>query len=218
MNNKFANQFYKELTEDEKSLMISNASEKYGDFLTALGIDWKNSDHTQKTPYRVAKMYVNELLAGRFNKCPDMTFFENPKASSGLILKGPISVKSLCSHHFMPFMGFCIIGIIPMNKDGEPVKIPGFSKYSRIVDWYSRRGQVQEGLGDDIVEHLKKETNASKIAVFMYCKHTCETHRGVNEEQNGACTLHMSTDFESDIQLKNEFMQYCTSKINSYNG
>ncbi|MEI6352678.1 MAG: GTP cyclohydrolase I [Candidatus Nomurabacteria bacterium] len=168
---------------------------KFGEFLTALGFDWKNDDNMKDTPKRVAKMYCKEIFNGVYDKAPDVTNFENESGYTGIVFQGDIEVKSMCSHHFMPFIGKAFVGYIP-NKEG---KIIGLSKLNRIVEYYSRRPQLQERLTKQIHDEINSLTESNLgVAVYIECKHMCVSHRGVCHNSV------MKTIFTSGVFIENE--------------
>ncbi len=129
----------------ERKAIIREAAQVFGQFLTALRIDWQIDLQTQDTPMRVAKMYVNEILAGRFSSPPKMKFFACKKVQ-GMVTSSPIAFSALCPHHFIPFMGFVSISIVSSKKD-DTSQLLGLSKYVQLVKWCSSRGYMQEELG-----------------------------------------------------------------------
>ena len=138
----------------ERSLMRFAAAQKIGELFEVLGIDYLNDHNTRDTPARVAKMYVEEIMRGRFNAPPVVTEFDNVGHSDQLIVTGPIDVRSTCAHHLMPIYGSAYIGVLPA-ADG---KIIGLSKYDRIVDHFSARLQIQEELVKQIGAFIMERT------------------------------------------------------------
>jgi GTP cyclohydrolase I len=177
-------------TETEKEEIINKAAEKYGEFLTALGFDYKNDLHMSGTPLRVSKSMVRDLICGCYNDPPNITAFDNTNNGqdeesnsfyepySGLVYSGLIPVTSLCSHHFLSFTGEAHVCYIPADKG----KVVGYSKLGRVVDWFSRRPQVQENLTNQIFSYLNKVCVKNQgIAVYLACKHQCACSRGVKQ-------------------------------------
>ena len=152
----------------------------------------------KRTPFRIAKMYVNEIFAGTYNKEPEITIFSNERNYDQIVVSGPIAVKSMCSHHFMPFYGKAYIGYLPDKH------VIGVSKLSRIVDWYARRPQIQEELSEQIADYLMKNLKPKGIIVFMKAKHQCMTHRGVNDNSEMITSV-VKGDFSKNNSLKTEF-------------
>ena len=197
-------QFYKALSPAERAQIVADAAQAFGNFLTALKVDWQGDPQTKETPLRVAKMYVDELFAGRFSTLPDLQSFEG-KASGELVVNGPIMFRSLCAHHCLPMTGFVTIGLVPARTSDGKSQLLGLSKYVRLVNWCSSRGYMQEDLGHVILNTLQAQTQSEKIAVFIGAAHQCCTHRGVHARENRAVTLHMTPAFEQDAVLRNDF-------------
>ena len=129
-------------------------------------------DHLQDTPKRIAKMLVNELFRGCYDEPPTITTFPNDQEDHQVVCVDSIEVKSMCSHHFMPFYGKAKICYIPGNE------IAGLSKFARVLDYFARRPQVQEVLGKQVVEYIWKQINPLAIGIRMRCTHLCMVHRG----------------------------------------
>ena len=140
------------LTEDEKKRLIEKAASYYGMYMTALGFDWEKDPNSSDTPMRVAKAFVNDLAEGCYSKGPKITAFDNVDGYDGMVFQGGITVNSFCSHHHLPFIGVAHTAYIP-SKEG---KIIGLSKLNRIVEFYSRRPQVQENLTMQIHSHIDR--------------------------------------------------------------
>lgn len=140
------------------------------------------AQHIKDTPKRIAKMYIDELLNGCFSKPPKMTVFDNESDHSPVIVKD-IEVKSMCSHHFIPFIGKAVVFYLPDKK------LVGLSKFSRIVDYFSRRPQVQEELTKQISNYLNDSLEPKIIAVGIKAQHLCMTHRGVKDPNANMITF-----------------------------
>lgn len=190
----------------EEAAMIAAASQKIAELLDILRIDHKNDHNTRDTPTRVAKMYVQELLRGRFAPPPKITDFDNAQRYDQLIVVGPIEVRSLCAHHLMPIYGSAFVGVLP-EPDG---RIIGLSKYDRIVDHFAARLQIQEELVKQIGNFLVEATKPRGLAVRVSAVHMCKTHRGVRA---GGGSRMVNTalygDMQSNQSLKSEFLQEC---------
>jgi GTP cyclohydrolase I len=189
------------ISENEKLQMISRLEEKFTEILQILRISQDDPNCTN-TPKRLAKMYVNEIFHGRFNPPPELTFFPNRKNVDNLIISKGIQVMSICSHHWQPIAGTCTIGYIP-NK-----RIIGLSKISRIVEWFSRRGQIQEELGEQIADFLQELIAPKALGIVINAKHYCMIARGVrgSEENTIMTTSVMRGYLLDDINLRNEFV------------
>ena len=182
------------LSEEEKQKMIEEAAEHYGKYMDALKIDWRNDPNSSDTPMRVAKAFVNDLAEGCYNKGPKITAFDNLDEYDGMVFQGNIKVNSFCSHHHLPFIGVANVAYIP-SKEG---KIIGLSKLNRIVEFYSRRPQVQENLTMQIHDHIDNVCTGNQgVAVMVSANHMCACVRGVKHDAT------MKTS-----KLSGEFMNY----------
>ena len=189
------------LTADEKNDIISQAAYHYGQFLTALGCDWKNDPNSVDTPRRVAKAYVNDLWAGRYNPMSDITAFPSD-GYDGIVQESNIPVTSMCSHHHETIMGNVSIAYIPA-KDG---KVVGLSKLNRIVEHFGRRGAIQEQLTVAIHNAIDQicEGNVG-VAVMINATHNCVQCRGVKHRGASMQTAKLSGAFITDAASRAEF-------------
>lgn len=191
-------------SDEEKKQMILDASVYYGQFMTALGYDWENDPNSKETPMRVAKSFVNDLAQGCFVDAPKITAFDNVDGYDGIVFEGNIDLKSICSHHHLPFIGKAHVAYIP-SKDG---KIIGLSKLNRIVEYFARRPQVQENLTTQIHDYIDKMTEHNKgVAVMIEAKHMCACVRGVRHDGT-MMTSKMSGAFINDAATRNEFYHF----------
>lgn len=182
---------------------IELAEQKYGEFLSALGFDWESDPNMRETPKRVAKMMVSDIFKGHYSESPKITVFENVNKYSGIVFQGNTEVKSMCSHHFLPFDGVAHIAYLP----GE--KIIGLSKLNRIVDFFSRRPQVQENLTSQIHEFLDKVLEGNQgVAVYIEAKHLCVSHRGIRQNSTMKTTKLSGAFLDSQDGAKQEFFNY----------
>ncbi|WP_431285254.1 GTP cyclohydrolase I [Humitalea sp. 24SJ18S-53] len=191
----------------EREAMISAASEKLEEFLEILRIDHQNDPNTRGTPGRVARMFVDELVRGRTVAPPSLTDFENRHAYEGMIITGPIDVRSTCAHHLMPIRGEAYVAVLP-SPNG---KVLGLSKYDRVVDHFAARLQTQEELVQQIGNHLWENTAPTGLAVRISAVHMCRTHRGVRAANGRMVTSAYFGAFLEDASLKNEFLRECAS-------
>jgi len=193
----------------EERAMIAGAAKKIEELLDILRIDHRNDHNTRDTPMRVARMYVQELLQGRFARPPRITEFDNVEGFDQLIVTGPIEVRSLCAHNLLPIYGHAMIGILPA-PDG---KIIGLSKYDRIVQHFAARFQIQEELIKQIASCLADMTSARGLAVRISAVHMCKTHRGVRASHNSRMvnTVFLGELLHDDA-LKREFLQECRAR------
>ena len=196
------------LTEAERQAMIAAAARKLEELFDILRIDHQNDHNTRETPQRVAKMFVEELLEGRFTAPPRITEFDNAQAYDQLILTGPIEVRSTCAHHLMPIYGQAYVGILPA-ADG---KIIGLSKYDRIVEYFASRLQIQEELVKQIGQYIMDMTAPRGLAVRISAVHMCKTQRGVRaSHRSRMVNTYYWGEIGSDAALKGEFLQECTA-------
>ncbi len=163
----------------------------------------RNDPNTEDTARRLAKMYVDELFIGRYTPPPQSTVFPNRKNADQLVISKGIEVMSVCSHHWQPISGHCAIGYIPKGS------VIGLSKLTRIVNWFSRRGQIQEELGEQIADYLQALLKPLAIGVVIKARHYCMIARGVksSEENSLMVTSVMRGELLEDFNLRNEFMK-----------
>jgi GTP cyclohydrolase IA len=193
-------------TPSEKTIIIEEATKAYEAFMDALKFDWREDPHSKETPKRVAKSFVNDMISGCYEDAPKITAFENNEKYDGMVFEGGIPVKSLCSHHHLPFVGVAHVAYIP-SKEG---KVIGLSKLNRIVEHYSRRPQVQESLTMQIHDAITKICeNALGVAVVISATHTCACLRGVKHDGCEMKTSKLSGVFMDNNNLsRNEFFQF----------
>src|SRR3954468_5414949 len=163
------------MDESEKAAMTALAARKIEELFDVLRIDHRNDHNTRDTPMRVAKVFVEESLRGRFTAPPRITEFDNAERYDQLIVTGPIELRSTCAHHLMPIYGHAYIEVLP-SVDG---KIIGLSKYDRIVGHFAARLQIQEELVKQIGHYIVDKTAPRGLAVRISAVHMCKTHRGV---------------------------------------
>jgi GTP cyclohydrolase I len=179
-------------TEEEKKAMIEEGAFHYGNFLTAMGFDWKADNNSNNTPHRYAKSFVHDLIAGCLEEPPIITAF--PAAGyTGIVLEKNIPFNSMCSHHNREITGVVHIAYIPGKEDG---KVLGLSKLNRLVEFYSRRPQIQEGLTVQIHEHVQKILDDNRgVAVIIEGVHGCVKCRGVKHQGASMATSQLSGYF-----------------------
>lgn len=190
------------ISENERQEMLKLVEEKYCEIFDILRIS-RNDPNSTHTPHRLSKMLVNELFSGRFDEPPKMTVFPNRNNVNNLIISRGIEVMSVCSHHWQPISGMCAIGYIP-NKN-----VIGLSKLTRIVNWFSRRGQIQEELGEQIADYLEDLIKPKALGVVINAKHYCMIARGVSSsEENSLMTTSVMRGYLlDDLNLRNEFLK-----------
>lgn len=191
-------------TKEEKQAMIIAAANHYGAYMTALGIDWETDPNSSDTPMRVAKAFVNDLAQGCYEDAPKITAFDNIDKYDGVVFQGNIDVKSFCSHHHLPFIGYAHVAYIP-SADG---KVIGLSKLNRIVEYFARRPQVQENLTSQICNYIDEVCEGNKgVAVMVSANHMCACVRGVRHDST-MMTAKMSGAFLNDPSTRNEFYRF----------
>ena len=195
------------VSEEKRNEMIKKVEEKYEEIFDILRIS-RDDPNSTETPHRIAKMFVNELLVGRFSEPPQNTVFPNRKNVDELIISKGITVMSVCSHHWQPISGTCSIGYIPDQH------VLGLSKLSRVVDWFARRGQIQEELGEQIADYLENLIKPKALGVVIKAKHYCMIARGVkaSESRSQMVTSVMRGYLRSNDKLRNEFMKLISEK------
>jgi GTP cyclohydrolase I len=194
------------LSEPERRRMIDAAAVKLAELFDILHIDHRNDHNTRDTPARVARMYVEEIMHGRFDAPPSLTEFDNVEGFDQLIVIGPIDVRSTCAHHLMPIYGEAYIGVLP----AETGRIIGLSKYDRIVDHFCARLQIQEELVKQIGQFIMAETAPRGVAVRISAVHMCKTHRGVRaSHRSRMITSAYFGTIAEDSSLKAEFIREC---------
>jgi len=185
----------------EKEKLIEEAAEQFEGVLDALIIDRANDPNSHGTAKRLAKMYYNELMQGRYDKIPTATAFPNEgkDAYTGMLVVRS-ELKSVCSHHHQPVTGVAYIGVIPNGK------VIGLSKYTRIAQWCARRGTLQEELANDIAREIQKATNAEHLGVYIQATHGCCENRGIMAHSSLTQTTVLKGAFKDDSGTKKEFM------------
>ena len=188
------------ITEQNKIELIKEATEAFEDVLDTLLIDRHNDPNSQGTARRLAKMYFNEIMAGRYDPAPSATAFPNDsdaRYEGMLVVRSEL--KSMCSHHHQPVSGVAYIGIIAANK------LIGLSKYTRIAQWCARRGTLQEELANDIAREIKAATGAEHLGVYIQAQHGCCENRGIMAHSSLTQTTVLEGAFKSDPGTKKEF-------------
>jgi GTP cyclohydrolase I len=185
---------------EEYDMLISELSYKFDEVLDALVIDRFTDPNSQGTGRRLAKMYVNEIMSGRYEPAPEATSFPNEgnDAYKGMLVVRS-ELKSMCSHHHQPVTGVAYIGIIAANK------LIGLSKYTRIAQWCARRGTLQEELCNDIAREISKATNSENVAVYIQATHGCCENRGIMAHSSLTQTTVLNGYFKTDAGVKKEF-------------
>ena len=195
------------LSKDEIERRREKLRKLFGEFLTTLGYDWKNDPNMVETPERLAKMWL-ELTEGNYTPIPDITIFDLGDMERDELVEyipifvGPIEIKSLCSHHFLPIVGNVFFEYIPESK------VLGLSKIPRVIKWLARRPMIQELYTKQIVKtFLKLIPDIKGIAVYVKAKHMCMTVRGVNESNAYMVTEAFFGLYEENEELRSNFLR-----------
>ena len=193
-----------QLSQDEKEIIIEQAAYHYGEFLSALGVDWENDPNSSNTPRRVAKAYVNDLWSGRYEPMSDITAFPSD-GYDGIVFEGGIPLTSMCSHHHQTIMGNVHVAYIP----GENSNVIGLSKLNRVVEHFGRRGAIQEQLTVAIHHAINELIENNKgVAVMIEATHNCVQCRGVKHGGASMKTAKLSGAFLDDGNARSEFYQF----------
>jgi GTP cyclohydrolase I len=189
------------VTDEDKEKLIDEATEAFETVLDRLLIDRENDPNSQGTARRLAKMYFNEIMGGRYDPAPDATAFPNDSSDryEGMLVVRS-ELRSMCSHHHQPVSGVAYIGIIAANK------LIGLSKYTRIAQWCARRGTLQEELCNDIAREIMKATESENVAVYIQAIHGCCENRGIMAHSSLTQTTVLKGAFQTDPGTKKEFM------------
>ena len=193
------------LSHEEKQAVIAEAAHHYAAFIKALRFEeFEQDPNMTDTPTRVAKAFVEDLYQGCYNAPPKITAFDNVNGYDGVVFQGNINVNSICSHHALPFIGKAHVAYIP-SPDG---KVIGLSKLNRIVEYFSRRPQVQENLTTQIHNYINEVCTDNKgVAVMIEANHMCACVRGVRHDST-MMTSKMSGAFLNDAPARNEFYRF----------
>ena len=181
-------------------VLINEATEAFELVLDTLLIDRENDPNSKGTARRLAKMYFNEIMAGRYEPAPDATAFPNDsedRYEGMLVVRSEL--RSMCSHHHQPVSGVAYIGIIAAQK------LIGLSKYTRIAQWCARRGTLQEELCNDIAREIEKATGAKDLGVYIQAVHGCCENRGIMAHSSLTQTTVLKGAFNTDGNTKKEF-------------
>ena len=188
------------VNESDKEHLINEATDAFERVLDTLLIDRENDPNSRGTARRLAKMYYNEIMAGRYEPAPDATAFPNDSADryQGMLVVRS-ELRSMCSHHHQPVSGVAYIGIIAANK------LIGLSKYTRIAQWCARRGTLQEELCNDIAREIMKATDSENVGVYLRMTHGCCENRGIMAHDSSTTTTVLRGAFNQDVGTKKEF-------------
>ena len=192
----------------EVDLLLDEVEAKMKSVLESLVIDTTSDHNTQDTARRVAKMYLTEVFRGRYEPPPPVTEFPNAEHLNELMIVGPITVRSACSHHFCPIVGRLWVGLMP----NEHSNLIGLSKYARLAEWIMSRPQIQEEAITQMAELLMNKVSPDGLAVVMEADHFCMHWRGVRDNQTKMVNSVMRGSFLKDAALRREFLSLLNIK------
>jgi len=192
----------------ELEALLDEVSDKMQTVLDSMVIDTENDHNTDNTARRVAKMYLKEVFAGRYVKAPTITEFPNAEHLNELMIVGPITVRSACSHHLVPVIGKVWIGIMP----NEHTNVIGLSKYARLAEWVMGRPQIQEEAVVQLADLIQEQTQPDSLAIVMEATHYCMAWRGVKDMDSKMINSVMRGVFLKDANLRREFLSLIPSR------
>ena len=192
----------------ELEKLLDEVTVKMEGVLDSLVIDTERDHNTKDTARRVAKMYVGEVFKGRYVKPPAITEFPNAERLNELMIVGPITVRSACSHHFCPVIGQLWIGVLP----NEHTNVIGLSKYARVAEWIMGRPQIQEEAVVQLADLIQNKTKPDGLAIVMEATHYCVAWRGVKDLDSKMINSVMRGVFLKDANLRREFLSLIPRK------
>ena len=192
----------------ELEALLDEVEVKMKGVLESLVIDTVNDHNTNDTARRVAKMYLNEVFKGRYLKAPAITEFPNAEHLNELMIVGPITVRSACSHHFCPVIGKIWIGVLP----NERTNVIGLSKYARLAEWVMGRPQIQEEAVVQLADLIQEKTQPDGLAIVMEASHFCMSWRVVKDMDSKMINSVMRGAFLKDPNLRREFLSLIPKK------
>jgi len=192
----------------ELETLLDEVEDKMKGVLSSLVIDTDNDHNTDDTARRVAKMYLKEVFQGRYVTAPQITEFPNAEHLNELMIVGPITVRSACSHHFCPIMGKIWIGVLP----NEHTNVIGLSKYARLAEWVMGRPQIQEEAVVQLADLIQQKTQPDGLAIVMEASHFCMSWRGVKDVDSKMINSVMRGSFLKDANLRREFLSLIPRK------
>jgi GTP cyclohydrolase I len=190
----------------ELKLLEDEVCLKMQELLETLVIDTQSDHNTRGTARRVARMFLHEVFKGRYLRMPRVTEFPNAARRNELMIMGPITVRSSCSHHFVPIIGKLWIGVLPT----EHSHLVGLSKYSRIADWIMSRPQIQEEAVMQLADLLESRLQPDGLAIVLEADHFCMQWRGVKDESHMTNSV-MRGAFLNNPDLRREFLDLVTA-------
>ena len=192
----------------ELGALLDEVQTKMQGVLDSLVIDTDNDHNTSDTARRVAKMYLNEVFRGRYVNAPEITEFPNAEHLNELMIVGPITVRSACSHHFCPVIGQVWIGVLP----NEHTNVIGLSNYARLAEWVMGRPQIQEEAVVQLADLIQLKTQPDGLAIVMQATHYCMAWRGVKDMDSRMINSVMRGAFLKDPNLRREFLSLIPKK------
>ncbi|MEN9398015.1 MAG: hypothetical protein RLZ81_2545 [Pseudomonadota bacterium] len=186
----------------ELEKLVDEVEEKMKGVLSSLVIDTERDHNTDNTARRVAKMYLQEVFNGRYVSAPTITEFPNAEHLNELMIVGPITVRSACSHHLCPVIGQIWIGVLP----NEHTNVIGLSKYARLAEWVMGRPQIQEEAVVQLADLIQQKTQPDGLAIVMEASHYCMGWRGVKDMDSKMINSVMRGSFLKDPNLRREFL------------
>ena len=192
----------------EMESLLDEVEEKMKGVLSSLVIDTAHDHNTGNTARRVAKMYLNEVFRGRYVPPPPITEFPNAEHLNELMIVGPITVRSACSHHFCPVIGQIWIGVLP----NQHTNVIGLSKYARLAEWIMGRPQIQEEAVVQLADLIQEKTQPDGLAIVMEASHYCMSWRGVKDMDSKMINSVMRGAFLKDANLRREFLSLIPRK------
>lgn len=192
----------------ELEQLLDEVEAKLQGVLDSMVIDTSHDHNTQNTARRVAKMYLHEVFGGRYAPAPALTEFPNAEHLNELMIVGPITVRSACSHHLVPVIGKVWIGIMP-NKHTNVI---GLSKYARLASWIMNRPQIQEEAIIQLADLIEQKTRPDGLAIIMEATHYCMAWRGVKDMDSRMLNSVMRGVFLKDANLRHELLSLIPGK------
>ena len=186
----------------EIEALLDEVEDKMKLVLDSLVIDTENDHNTTETAKRLAKMYLTEVFSGRYTQAPEITEFPNAERLNELMIVGPITVRSACSHHFCPIIGKIWIGVLP----NQNTNVIGLSKYARLAEWVMGRPQIQEEAVVQLADLIQEKTCPDGLALVMEATHFCMAWRGVKDMDSRMINSVMRGSFLKDPILRREFL------------
>ncbi|MDX1978323.1 MAG: GTP cyclohydrolase I [Pseudanabaenaceae cyanobacterium bins.68] len=187
------------ISDEEREALKVEIQLKVQSLLDSMVIDTTNDHNTRESAHRVAKMYVDEVFKGRYHPMPKITDFPNAKELDEIYSLGPITVRSACSHHFVPIIGQAWVGILPSDR------VIGISKFNRLVDWVLSRPHIQEEAAVMVADKIEELIKPKGLAFVIKAQHMCMSWRGVKEPDTKMTNSIVRGSFRTDPHLKKEF-------------